>query len=127
MLFATQRAGRAGTMAQAQPLLAPAGLGGLLSAYPRAGLGALNRSAIALDEQPGMLISSGLVLGDFSMRAPVPGGRRVPWLGALAALSDVVKDGVNRRPVQLSACHRRPGLAGYRGYRSGHYFTVGLY
>lgn len=97
MLFATQRAGRAGTMAQAQPLLAPARLGRILSAYPRAGLGALNRSAIALDEQPGMLISSGLVLGDFSMRAPVPGRRRVPWLGALAALSDVVKDGVNRQ------------------------------
>nr|WP_240394044.1 hypothetical protein [Corynebacterium lactis] len=95
-LFATQRAGRAGTMAQANPLLAAPALGRILCAAPRTGLAALNRSAIALDDQPGMLISSGLVLGDFALVKPVPGRRRVPWLGALAGLADLVNDSVDR-------------------------------
>lgn len=95
-LFATQRLGRATTMAQANPLLAAPVLGRILCASPRAGLAALNRSAIALDDQPGMLIASGLVLGDFSQKEAVPGRRRVPWLGALAALADLPNDDIGR-------------------------------
>ena len=67
-----------------------------MCAEPRAGLAALNRSVIALDDQPGMFIASGLVLGDFSATKPVPGRRRVPWLGALAALADLTDENVDR-------------------------------
>lgn len=95
-LLATLRAGRATDMAQANPLLAAPRLGAILCAEPRAGLAALNRSVIALDDQPGMFIASGLVLGDFSATKPVPGRRRVPWLGALAALADLTDESVDR-------------------------------
>ncbi|MDO5029602.1 MAG: hypothetical protein Q4E11_03335 [Corynebacterium sp.] len=95
-LLATLRAGRATSMPQANPLLSAPMLGAILCAQPRGGLAALNRSAIALDDQPGIFISSGLVLGDFSATKPVPGRRRVPWLGALAALADLTDESVDR-------------------------------
>lgn len=95
-LLATLRAGRATAMAQANPLLTATNLGAFLCSQPRAGMAALNRSAIALDDQPGLFISSGLVLGDFSETEPVPGRRRVPWLGALAALADLTNPSVDR-------------------------------
>lgn len=96
-LFATQRAGRGQVLASASENLTAGSIGSVLSQNPRAGLASLNQSSIALDDQPGMLIASGLVLGDFTMTAPTPGRRRVPWLGALASLADLAGEGADRK------------------------------
>lgn len=115
-LLTSQRAGRAQAMAEANPVLAPANLGAILSAHPRVGLASLNSTPIPLDDQPGMLISSGLVLNDYSERIHVPGRRRVPWLGALAALADIAGDasdaaGAAARAEQLEYLRNTGGQA----------------
>lgn len=88
-LLAAWRTGRAGALATAPGAPGADRVRGLLAADARRGLAALNAASIRLADQPGLLISSGVVLGDFTRRADSPGRRRVPWLGALAALADV--------------------------------------
>lgn len=87
-LLASWRAGRAPKPAGAGALTAER-LRELAVGDPRAGLAALNSTSIALADQPGLVISSGLVLGDFTAVRETPGRRRVPWLGTLAALADL--------------------------------------
>lgn len=112
-LYATLRAGRGAILPKASESLAPATLRELLTADPRAGLAALNGSTIRLGEQPGMVVSSGLVLGDFTERTPTPGRRRVPWLGALAALADLADPATDAagRADQLDYLRRTGGQA----------------
>ena len=112
-LYATLRAGRGTILPKASESLAPANLRELLTTDPRAGLAALNGSTIRLGEQPGMVVSSGLVLGDFTERTPTPGRRRVPWLGALAALADLADPATDAagRADQLDYLRRTGGQA----------------
>lgn len=125
-LFETLRAGRATIMPQVAESLAPDNLRRLLTADPRTGLAALNGSAIRLDDQPGMVVSSGLVLGDFTEKTPTPGRRRVPWLGALAAMADLAdpSSSVAKQRDQIDHLRRAGGDALIRALATGQDTTL---
>lgn len=125
-LFATLRAGRAAIMPQASEALAPDNLRTLFTRDYRTGLAALNGSAIRLGDQPGMFVSSGLVLGDFTEKVPTPGRRRVPWLGALAAMADLADPaaGVAKQREQLEFLRRAGGEALIRALATGRDTTL---
>ncbi len=125
-LFETLRAGRATIMPQVSESLAPDALRRLLTADPRAGLASLNGSAIRLDDQPGMVVSSGLVLGDFTEKTPTPGRRRVPWLGALAAMADLADPAsdVAKQKDQIAHLRRAGGEALIRALATGQDTTL---
>ncbi|MEJ5920613.1 hypothetical protein [Corynebacterium sp. H78] len=123
-LFAAMRSGSGTMMAQANDELTPDNLRTVLTAVPRKNLSALNSTSIKLDDQPGMLISSGLVLRDFSMSEPTPGRRRVPWLGALAAMSDVVTDDAVTHSEQLEYLRATGGEALLRAMATGQDATL---
>lgn len=125
-LFETLRAGRATIMPQVSESLAPDNLRRLLTADPRTGLAALNGSTIRLGDQPGMVVSSGLVLGDFTEKSPTPGRRRVPWLGALAAMADLADpaSGVAKQKDQIDHLRRAGGEALIRALATGQDTTL---
>ncbi|WP_295628816.1 hypothetical protein [uncultured Corynebacterium sp.] len=125
-LFAARRAGRAAILPQVNDRLTPENLRATLTRDPRAGLAALNGSAIRLDDQPGMVVSSGLVLGDFTERTATPGRRRVPWLGALAALADLadVNSDVEKQRDQIDHLRRAGGEALIRALATGQDTTL---
>ncbi|QGS33658.1 hypothetical protein FOB82_00565 [Corynebacterium xerosis] len=125
-LFETLRAGRATIMPQVAESLAPDNLRRLLTADPRTGLAALNGSAIRLDDQPGMVVSSGLVLGDFTEKTPTPGRRRVPWLGALAAMADLAdpSSSIAKQKDQIAHLRRAGGEALIRALATGQDTTL---
>ena len=125
-LFETLRAGRATIMPQVSATLAPDNLRRLLTADPRTGLAALNGSAIRLDDQPGMVVSSGLVLGDFTEKTPTPGRRRVPWLGAMAAMADLAdpSSSIAKQQEQIDHLRRAGGEALIRALATGQDTTL---
>jgi len=125
-LFETLRAGRATIMPQVSGALAPDNLRRVLTADPRTGLAALNGSAIRLGDQPGMVVSSGLVLGDFTEKSPTPGRRRVPWLGALAAMADLAdpSSSVAKQKDQIAHLRRAGGEALIRALATGQDTTL---
>lgn len=125
-LFETLRAGRATIMPQVSGTLAPDNLRRLLTADPRTGLAALNGSAIRLDDQPGMVVSSGLVLGDFTEKTPTPGRRRVPWLGAMAAMADLAdpSSSIAKQQEQIDHLRRAGGEALIRALATGQDTTL---
>ncbi|MFD5867648.1 hypothetical protein ACFWGD_03400 [Corynebacterium sp. NPDC060344] len=125
-LFETLRAGRATIMPQVSESLAPENLRRLLTADARTGLAALNGSAIRLGDQPGMVVSSGLVLGDFTETSPTPGRRRVPWLGALAAMADLAdpSSSVDKQKDQIDHLRRAGGEALIRALATGQDTTL---
>ena len=103
-LLAARRAARAITLATAPGAMPAEEIRSFLTEDPRVGLQTLNSTSIRLGDQAGMLIGSGLVLGDFAVRKPTPGRRRVPWLGALSSLADL---SAARATGDLEAAHEQ--------------------